>query len=424
MNLLRFGISGSYNKNVIGTDSKEIQDRQTEYMQKKVKFGDVVRNANHVERDPVGAGIEKVVGLEHLDSGNLHICRWNSSEDGTSFSRKFVPGQTLFGKRRAYQRKVAFAEFEGICSGDILTFESIDPKVILPELLPFLCQTDAFYDYALDTSAGSLSPRTSWKALKNFEFPLPPLKEQKRIAEILWAADEVVENISTALGVLEKAEITLAYNLIPISHIQIFTGKLKQPIPSDFKVIQGKNLFSAQSGNGEPTPSKDGSGDTLFFKVADFNRNIEETSLSTSEITFNWKQNKNIRVFDSGTVIFPKRGATIFLNKVGLLRKSAALDPNLMALVPIKSRYIPDYLYWVIKLIRLHRVSETTSLPQLNHKHLMPLWLPITTMEKQREIVNLLKAAGEQRQAIERHLDKAIVLRKNVMERKIGVAHV
>ena len=158
---------------------------------RRVKFGDVVKNANLVERDPAGAGIERIVGLEHLDPENLHIRRWNTSENGTSFTRKFVPGQTLFGKRRAYQRKVAYAEFEGICSGDILTFEPKDKEVLLPELLPFICQSDAFFDHALGTSAGSLSPRTSWKALKDFEFPLPPIEEQKRIAEILWAADEV-----------------------------------------------------------------------------------------------------------------------------------------------------------------------------------------------------------------------------------------
>jgi type I restriction enzyme S subunit len=161
---------------------------------KIVKFGDVVKNANLTERNPAAAGIDRIVGLEHLDPENLHIRRWNAAQDGTSFSRKFVPGQTLFGKRRAYQRKVAFAEFEGICSGDILTFEPKSEKVLLPELLPFICQSDAFFDHALGTSAGSLSPRTSWKALKDFEFPLPSIEEQKRIAEILWAADEVVES--------------------------------------------------------------------------------------------------------------------------------------------------------------------------------------------------------------------------------------
>jgi type I restriction enzyme S subunit len=152
---------------------------------KKMKFGDVVKNANLVERNPAGAGIERIVGLEHIEPENLHIRRWDSSEESSSFTRKFVPGQTLFGKRRAYQRKVAFAEFEGICSGDILTFESKNPKLLQPELLPFICQTDAFFNYALGTSAGSLSPRTSWAALQDFEFPLPPLDEQKRIAEIL-----------------------------------------------------------------------------------------------------------------------------------------------------------------------------------------------------------------------------------------------
>jgi type I restriction enzyme, S subunit len=158
-----------------------------------IKFGDIVKNANLVERDLVKAGIECIVGLEHIEPGNLHIRLWDSPEDGTSFTRKFIPGQTLFGKRRAYQRKVAFAEFEGICSSDILTFESKNPKILLPELLPFICQSDAFFNHALGTSAGSLSPRTSWSALQDFEFPLPPLEEQKRIAEILWAADETVE---------------------------------------------------------------------------------------------------------------------------------------------------------------------------------------------------------------------------------------
>ena len=128
--------------------------------------------------------------------------RWNYADERTSFTRQFVPGQTLFVKLREYKRKVAFAEFEGICSGDILTFEPKDKKILLPELLPFICQSDTFFDHALGTSAGSLSPRTSWKALQEFEFSLPPLDEQKRIAEILWAADEAVEQLRRVDSVL------------------------------------------------------------------------------------------------------------------------------------------------------------------------------------------------------------------------------
>lgn len=160
-----------------------------------VRFGDVVRNVDVNERSPLENGIERYVGLDHLDPESLHIKRWGQVADGTTFTRKFVPGQVLFGKRRAYQRKAAVAEFEGICSGDILVFAPANGEII-PELLPFIVQSDGFFDHALGTSAGSLSPRTKWKDLANYAFALPPHDEQRRIAEILWAADEVVETIS------------------------------------------------------------------------------------------------------------------------------------------------------------------------------------------------------------------------------------
>ena len=199
---------------------------------KMVKFGEVVKNANLVEREPEANGIERVVGLEHIDPENLHIRRWNSIEDGTSFARKFVPGQTLFGKRRAYQRKVAYAEFEGICSGDILTFEPKNKKVLLPELLPFICQGDVFFDHALGTSAGSLSPRTSWTALQDFEFPLPPLYEQKRITEILWAADEAAEAYETAVLSLERSIAVYSDKYFLLHEAR----KKKPSIPARWKV--------------------------------------------------------------------------------------------------------------------------------------------------------------------------------------------
>jgi type I restriction enzyme S subunit len=124
-----------------------------------VRFGDVVRNVDVAERNPLENGLERYVGLEHLDPESLHIKRWGLIEEGTSFTRKFIEGQVLFGKRRAYQRKAAVAEFDGICSGDILVFEPKGDDLI-PELLPFIVQSDGFFEKALGTSAGSLSPRT------------------------------------------------------------------------------------------------------------------------------------------------------------------------------------------------------------------------------------------------------------------------
>ncbi len=170
----------------------------------RVKFGDVVRLSKARSQDPLADGIERYVGLEHLEPGDLRIRSWGSVADGVTFTSVFQPGQVLFGKRRAYQRKVAMADFSGVCSGDIYVLETKDAQALQPELLPFICQTDAFFDHAVGTSAGSLSPRTNWTSLSEFEFVLPPLTEQIRLAVMLTSQNNVIEAKQEVLLALEK----------------------------------------------------------------------------------------------------------------------------------------------------------------------------------------------------------------------------
>lgn len=156
----------------------------------RVRFGDVVENANET-CDPVVAGITRFIAMEHLEPGSLHVRSWGDVAEGTTFTRRCRSGQVLFGKRRAYQRKVAVADFDAVVSGDIYVLTPKDPTRLLPDLLPFLCLSERFFQHAVGTSAGSLSPRTNWSSLASFEFDLPPLAQQRSLAEILWEVDEV-----------------------------------------------------------------------------------------------------------------------------------------------------------------------------------------------------------------------------------------
>ena len=153
-----------------------------------VAFGDVIQLSKASSKDPVADGFERYVGLEHLEPSDLKVRSWGNIADGITFTKVFKPGQVLFGKRRAYQRKVAVAGFSGVCSGDIYVLEPKGDE-LLPELLPFICQSESFYDYVISMSQGGLSPRVNWKALAKYEFALPPLKEQRRITEVLQAAE-------------------------------------------------------------------------------------------------------------------------------------------------------------------------------------------------------------------------------------------
>jgi len=169
----------------------------------KVKFGDVVFEPKESVKNPVAEGIEHVVGLEHIDSGDMHLRRSENLDRSTTFTKKFGKGDVLFGRRRAYLKKAAKASFEGICSGDITVMRAKE-ELLLPELLPFIVNNDKFFDHAIKHSAGGLSPRVKFKDLLNYEFNLPPTKRQKTILDLLKSVDEAIQE---RLGLLQAYKV-------------------------------------------------------------------------------------------------------------------------------------------------------------------------------------------------------------------------
>jgi len=225
---------------------------------RRVKFGDVVRLSKGRSADPLAEGVERYVGLEHLEPGDLRIRRWGNVADGVTFTSLFKPGQVLFGKRRAYQRKVAVADFAGVCSGDIYVLESKDENLLLPELLPFICQTDAFFDHAVGTSAGSLSPRTNWSSLADFEFALPPKEEQRRSLALLNAGLRIVDELRAALDTLPILRRSMETRLLSME------GVPKLKVGDIAKFTSGKGIrvsdLPKNSSDMNPVPVFGGNG--------------------------------------------------------------------------------------------------------------------------------------------------------------------
>jgi type I restriction enzyme S subunit len=162
------------------------------YDWQKVKFGDVVFEPKESVKDPITERIEHVVGLDHIDSEDIHLRRSASIEESTTFTKKFDKGDVLFGRRRAYLKKAAQASFGGICSGDI-TVMRVRNGLVLPVLLPFIVNNDKFFDYAITHSAGGLSPRVKFKDLANYEFHLPPIEIQRELIQLFNGLDECNE---------------------------------------------------------------------------------------------------------------------------------------------------------------------------------------------------------------------------------------
>ena len=121
---------------------------------------------------------------------------------------------------------------------------------------------------------------------------------------------------------------------------------------------------------------------TPYFKVDQLNN--EPKYLTTTPYFIRGEQ-----MVLKGSLIFPKRGASILLNKVRILVHDAFMDTNLMTLTP-KEALDSDYLYYALTHIQLWRVADTTSIPQINNKHIIPLVIPCPSKAEQRAIATAL----------------------------------
>lgn len=178
-----------------------------------IRFDEIAENVND-RVDPAETNLEVYVGLEHLDSESLKIHRSGTPTDVIGQKLGFQKGDIIFGKRRAYQRKLAVAESAGICSAHAMVLRA-KANAIDPKFLPFFMQSDMFMERAVDISVGSLSPTINWKTLRAEQFPLPPKDEQRRIAKILATANECVERHARVVAVIKSSWQALIDDVIP-----------------------------------------------------------------------------------------------------------------------------------------------------------------------------------------------------------------
>ena len=162
---------------------------------------------------PNRANVDRYVGLEHLDSDSLRIRRWGDPSEVDSTKFGFEANDIIFGKRRVYQRKLAVADTEGICSAHAMVLRA-KTDAVLPELLPYFMQSDVFMERALSISVGSLSPTINWKALAKEEFVFPQIQDQSPIVEVLSAHRTALERIENAEDALVRTREAFVEDLL------------------------------------------------------------------------------------------------------------------------------------------------------------------------------------------------------------------
>jgi len=157
------------------------------------------------------------VGLEHVQSGEIFLRKWGTSSEVVSAKYEFQKGQILYGKLRPYLDKAVIATVNGICSTDLLVLDA-DIKNILPTTIIFYLHASHFIEYATSHMRGIQHPRVSWRDLKNYLIPLPPIQLQKQFAQIVEEFEKKREEMQRTLEILES--------LFKLLQKKAFTGEL------------------------------------------------------------------------------------------------------------------------------------------------------------------------------------------------------
>ena len=351
----------------------------------KVKLGSVAQECRETWSGSQ-SGVP-VVGLEHLVPCEIELKEWDCDIENT-FSKKFRKGQVLLGRRRVYLKKAVVAPFDGICSGDITVIEATEG--ILPELLPFIIQNERFFDYAMQGSAGSLSPRVKWDHLKDYEFSLPPLPEQKALADKLWAAYRLKESYKKLLAATDE--------MASAQFVEMFGNEKNGLIELD---SLAKEWLKGQSFK------KDKLSDCGPNKCIHYGELFTKYGPIIDKVT-SYTDDTIVKSSKCGDILFPASDVT----PDGLARCSALMEDDVLlggdiiALRP-KSDILPEYLSWAINMQKDQLLKRVTGsvVRHMSAKGLKTVTIPVAPVTKQKQFIAIVRQSdqskAELRKAIE-----------------------
>jgi type I restriction enzyme S subunit len=374
----------------------------------KTKLGDVAKESKLTLR---GSQHDMpVVGLEHLGSGDLTLRAWDEGENHT-FTKVFRKGQMLFGRRRAYLKKAAVAPFDGICSGDITVIEAV-PDKILPELLPFIIQNDSFFDFAIAKSAGSLSPRAKWEHLRQFEFTLPPLAEQKKLETILWAAQAALEAYKKLISVTD--------DLIKSQFIELFGDPVTNPMGWEMRRLDQ----IASTRLGKMLDGKKQTGENSYPYLANFNVQWFSFNLATLNIMdFN----------EADRIEFSLQYGDLLVCEGGEVGRSAIWRNELENCFFQKALHrvrcnpdicIPEYLAWVMlfkaSMTQFDGIVTGVTIAHLTGEKLKALKIQMPPIELQNRFAAFVRQADKSKFALQRTLKELEATYKALLAEHLG----
>jgi hypothetical protein len=370
-----------------------------------VTFGDVVRQVKD-RVDPEISGLERYVAGEHMDTDDLRIRRWGTIGDGylgPAFHMRFKPGHVLYGSRRTYLRKVAVADFDGICANTTFVVEPSTPE-LLPEFLPLVMTTEAFHAHSIEQSKGSVNPYINFRDLTWYEFALPPVPVQYRIVEAQSVGSALIDSYSMA----EIRRNGLRRSVLAEAAL---SAEATATVAEFGDVVRGSRF---------PTKHATPAGAVPFLKVADLGEQLDLVPIVSARnyVSEEVVAALGIKPVQPGAILFQRVGASLRHDRKWLLGIRACVDENILAVRPFNGTS-SETLFGLLQQTTLRGIVQEGAVPSINEKIVRSIRVPQLSSEQGRlldlQLLELRRLGERLRTTLEASSGLATSLRELMM---------
>lgn len=356
---------------------------------KRVILGDVIRHVTD-RVDAKTSGLERFLAGEHIPSGSLEIREWGiigRDPIGPMFYKRFKPGHVLYVSRRSYLRKTAVPDFTGICGEKTFVLETLDPAVLSQTFLPFLLSAERFHSYAIAMSRGSVNPYINWTELAAYEFDLPSLDEQRRIADLLWAVERERDATRDLLAKVDEVS-------------SIWSDKVFRHAGAERAIGDMLDLcqygLSSRAGDAGAYP---------MLRMTNLVRGtVTDSGLKYCDLSESDFRSYQLR---DGDILFNRTNSAELVGRSGIFKLTGdfVFASYLIRLRTRSADLLPEYLNEFInsplgqRRIRVH-ISKGVSQANISASKLRTVNIPVPSVGEQREVVEHLNNIQQSRSSV------------------------
>ena len=350
------------------------------------------------------------VGLEHVEPHTPALTRWGSVASVSSSVTPFEPGDVLFGRLRPYLHKVAFADFPGVCSPEVLVLRA--SASCIDRYLLLLCSTDATVKKCVEMSAGTRMPRTSTSDLASILASLPPLAEQKRIVDVLTSVDAYIDALQQQTDTARTARDAVLHELLSAGGDDWTETTL------------GKTLEIARGGS--PRPIRD------FITTADDGINWIKIGDATASSKYIYHTEQKIRPEGATRSRVVKSGDFILSNSMSfgrpyIMRSDGCIHDGWLLFSKVDKYFDEDFLYNLLLSDLVQKQFDSlaagSGVRNLNIEVVKEVIIPLPSLSTQKRIAQIANSMDDVIQSTEQAVVEAKNLRSGLLSDLLSGEH-